>query len=82
MLGTVSLVELSGTTEVRTEVKNNNDCWGELRNNLNEVTVYEGRPVVKLPEIMPLNNSLNADIKRSHDMHCATTKQLPDNDGQ
>ena len=29
-----------------------------------------GRPVGNLPEFMPLDNSLNADIKRLHDKYC------------
>ena len=29
---------------------------------------------------MPLDNSLNADLKLSHDRHCVLTRRLPKND--
>ena len=49
------------------------DRWLVPQNGVNGGTVYEGRPVGNSPEFMPLDNSLNADIKRSHDYHCAVT---------
>ena len=42
----------------------------------NKGTKYEGRPVGNSPEFMPLNNSLNQDIKLAHDFHCALTSCL------
>ena len=47
---------------------------------LNAGTVYEGRPVGNSPEFMPLDNSLNADITRSHDFHCRATAKLHKDD--
>ena len=49
------------------------DRWLVPQNGVNGGTVYEGRPVGNSPEFMPLDNSLNADIKRSHDYHCVVT---------
>ena len=51
--------------------------WLVPQNGLNEGTVYEGRPVGNSPEFMPLDMSLNNDIKRSHDYHCALSYNLP-----
>ena len=45
---------------------------------LYDQTIYEGRP--NSPEFMPLDNSLNADLKLSHDRHCVLTRRLPKND--
>ena len=50
--------------------------WLVPQNGLNKGTPYEGRPVGNSPEFMPLDNSLNADIKRSHDRHCIITSKL------
>ncbi len=47
---------------------------------LNAGTVYEGRPVGNSPEFMPLENSLNADTTRSHDVHCRATAKLHKDD--
>ena len=47
---------------------------------LNAGTVYQGRPVGNSPEFMPLDNSLNADITRSHDFHCRATASLHKDD--
>ena len=50
--------------------------WLVPQKGLNKGTPYEGRPVGNSPEFMPLDNSLNADIKRAHDLHCIITSKL------
>ena len=52
------------------------DKWLVPQNGLNKGTAYHGRPVGKSPEFMPLDNSLNADIIRSHNYHCQATSKL------
>ena len=52
------------------------ECWLVPQKGVNKGTSYEGRLVGNSPEIMPLYNSLNANIKRSCDTHCALTAKL------
>ena len=42
-------------------------------------TKYHKRCVGNSPEFMPLDNSLNYDLKLSHRYHCAITAHLDDN---
>ena len=51
--------------------------WLTPQLELNQGTVYFGRPVGNSPEFMPLDNSLNADIMRSFEYHCSSTSILP-----
>ena len=45
---------------------------------LNKGTPYDGRPIVNLPKIMPLDNTLNNDVQTSLCTHYAVTAYLPD----
>jgi hypothetical protein len=54
--------------------------WLVPQNNLQINTTYHERPVGNSPEFMPLDNSLNHDLKSSHLHHCAVTAHLPNND--
>ena len=54
------------------------DKWLVPCNGCNAGTKYYGRPVGNLPKFMPLDMSLNYDIKRSHEYHCALTYHLND----
>ena len=54
--------------------------WLVPRNGVNGGTIYEGRPVRNSPEFMPLDNSLNADIKWLHAYHCVVTSHCSPND--
>ena len=56
------------------------DRWLIPKNNLNKGTAYHERPVGNSPEFMPLDNSLNNDIKSSHMNHCMVTGHLNDDD--
>ena len=56
--------------------------WLLPQNNLNKNTPYHERPVGNSPEFMPLDNSLNNDLKNSHYHHCAVTAHLPSNDNR
>jgi hypothetical protein len=56
--------------------------WLIPQNDLNKHTTYHDRPVGNSPEFMPLDNSLNNDIKSSHYHHCAVTAHLPINDNR
>ena len=42
----------------------------------NANTPFEKRSVGNSPEFMPLDNSLNNDVKKNHDFHCALTSHL------
>ena len=42
-----------------------------------KLTRYHGNPIGNIPKFMTLNNSLNADIKRSHDRYVGMTRHLP-----
>ena len=39
-------------------------------------TQFENCSVGNSPEFMPLDNSLNNDVKKEHDFHCALTSHL------
>ena len=54
--------------------------WFFPQNKLNIGTSYFERLVGILPEPMPLDNSLNIDIKSSHLHHCILTAHLNNND--
>ena len=54
--------------------------WLVPQNGVNARTVYEGRPVGNSPEFMPLDNSLNNNIKASLNRHCCVTSHLPRDD--
>jgi len=57
------------------------DRWLVQQNDVNvNSTRYHRRPVGNSPEIMPLGNSLNADIKWLHNRHVGMTRHLPDAD--
>ena len=47
---------------------------------VNEGTRYDMHPVGNSPEFMPMDNSLNACLNRSHERHCAITSKLHKND--
>ena len=50
--------------------------WLVPQEGINKGRKYECRPVGNFPEFNPLDNSLNTDIKRSHDRHCILTTKL------
>ena len=54
--------------------------WFIPKNDLNIGTRFHERPVGNSPEFMPLDNSLIADLRHSHQHHCAITAHLPDDD--
>ena len=54
--------------------------WLRSYNDLNEGTTYAEHPVENSPEFIPLDNSLNADIKSSLLHHCAVIAQLKNDD--
>lgn len=56
------------------------DRWLIPYHDLNINTRYHKRPVGNSPEFMPLDNSLNADLKNSLMHHCAVTSHLPKDD--
>ena len=49
-------------------------------NNVNVGTKYHERYIGNSPEFMPLDNSLNYDLKLSHRYDCAITVHLDEND--
>ena len=56
--------------------------WRVPQNGVNAGTRCHGRPVGNSPEFMPLDNSLNADVKRAHDRHVGVTMHLPKDDAR
>ena len=56
------------------------DKWLLPKNGVNRNTPYDGRCVGNSPEMMPLDNSLNNDLKESHKYHCICTAHLPTDD--
>ena len=50
--------------------------WLLPEKGLNKGTRYEETVVGNYPEFMPLDNSLNRDIRATHDMHCMYTNHL------
>ena len=54
--------------------------WLVPQNGVNANTVYKGRPFGNSPEFMPLDNSLNNDIKSSLNRHCCVTSHLTRDD--
>ena len=60
--------------------KNAYDRWFLPTKEINIGTKYHERCVGNSPEIMPLDNSLNYDLKLSNRYHCAVTSHSPDND--
>ena len=54
--------------------------WLVPQNGVNAGTVYVSWPVGNSPEFMPWDNSLKADVKRSHDYYCVVTNKLGDKD--
>ena len=51
--------------------------WLVPKNDLNIGTRFHRKPVGNRLEFMPLDNSLNANIKRAHNHHVAVTLNLP-----
>lgn len=51
--------------------------WFVPQNNVNVGMRYHRRPVGNSPKFVPLDNSLNADVKRAHDGHVDLTMNLP-----
>ena len=50
-------------------------------NGLQARTPYSGRPVVNIPEFIPLYNSLNTDILHSLSFHCILRRFVIDGEG-
>ena len=55
--------------------------WLLPMNGLQDGTPYDGRPVVNIPEFMPLDNSLNRDILHSLRIHCVLSRFFMDREG-
>ena len=65
----------------QTEIDGKSICsgWNIPQNDLNKNTTYYDRPLGNSPEFMPLNNSLNNDIKSTYLHHCVVTAHLQSN---
>ena len=61
--------------------KNYYHRWLLPMNGLQDRTPYAGRPVVNIPEFMPLYNSLNKDILHSLHFHCVLSRFLLNREG-
>ena len=62
---------------------NGSNCakkWLVPINGCNGGTKYENRMVGNSPEFMPMDMSLNWDVKSSHNFHCAITSDLDEED--
>ena len=55
--------------------------WLLPTNVLQDGTNYAERPVGKIPEFMPLDNSLNRDILHSFRFHCVLSRFVLDGEG-
>ena len=60
--------------------KNCMDKWLVPMMGCNQNTPFEHRSVGNSPVFMPLDMSLNQDLKINHDFHCAVTAHLPIDD--
>ena len=49
-------------------------CWLMPMNGLQDETTYSGRPVGNIPNVMPLDNSLNREILHSLSFHCVLSR--------
>ena len=54
--------------------------WLVSQTDLNVGTRFHGKPVGNFPEFMPLDNSLNVDVKRAHECHVTAALHLPIDD--
>ena len=52
--------------------------WLIPLNGLQDGTPYSGRPIVNIPNLMPLDNSLNRDILHSLRMHSVLSRYILD----
>ena len=75
----LSLMTAKSTMEWMSK-KGHKAKWLVPQKCINIGTRYHGRPVGNSPEFMPLDNSLNADMKRAHDRHVALTMHLRNDD--
>ena len=76
----LSLMTAKGTRDWMKETsiggKNCMSKWLVPMLGCNEGTQFENRSVGNSPEFMPLDNSLNNDVKIQHNFHCALTSHL------
>ena len=72
----------TGTTIRWMKEKGYMDKWLVPQNGLNAGTCFEGRSVGNSHELMPLDMSLNTDIKYAHTRHVALTRHLGKDDAR